>query len=270
MQFYKFWAKARHPEIRQIVCYGYSNESVEDAQRVAREITERVAQRWKSRDRGSYEYGAGAMREPVIERFTRASGDPVILSRNAYGALILNAPDVFIGDVDTPPALLGGLIGRLFGKKPATPEETVRATIRELVAERPGFHFRLYRTASGFRVFLVSQPVDPLSHESRQLMQRLNCDEIYAGLCQHQKCFRARLTPKPFRINMPRPPVRFPFLTSESQNKFEAWKERYEQRSTQFSACELVDEIGSGTMHADIESIVQLHDHYACTGNPLA
>ncbi len=270
MQFYEYWAQARHPEIQSIVCYGYSNDSVEDALRVARERTERVAQRWSSRDKGSYDYGEGPMREPMIETLTRDVGEPVILSRNSYGALILNAPDVFIGDVDHPPPSIGSVFGRLFGKKPPTPEEKTLTTLRELVAEMPELHFRLYRTASGLRVWLVSQPMDPLSHESRQLMQRLGCDEVYVRLCEHQRCFRARLTPKPFRMNMSRPPSRFPFLTPEAQRKFDAWKQRYEQAAARFSACELVDEIGSGRVHPEIDPIIKVHDLVACTGNPLA
>jgi len=62
--------------------------------------------------------------------------------------------------------------------------------------------FRVYRTFAGCRVACTSRPfawaVD--AWQAERLMRFLDADPKYAALCGKQKCYRARLTPKPWRV----------------------------------------------------------------------
>ena len=69
---------------------------------------------------------------------------------------------------------------------------------------------RAYATKQGVRLLFTDQPYDPASQEAQHIMAALGVDERYARLCASQGTFRARLTPKPWRIGISNPPARFP------------------------------------------------------------
>jgi hypothetical protein len=66
------------------VARGWSNESIEDARRVARELAQKVAGRLATGqdDRKQYLYGDRPLPEPII----REMGDTAVLTRNANRA----------------------------------------------------------------------------------------------------------------------------------------------------------------------------------------
>ena len=59
-------------------------------------------------------------------------------------------------------------------------------------------------------------------------MDFFNADRIYERLCVSQKCYRARLTPKPTRIHMRR-------YQDEA-----SWVEEYERRRRGHAVCQFV------------------------------
>jgi hypothetical protein len=63
--------------------------------------------------------------------------------------------------------------------------------------------YRIYETHSGCRVICTNRcfPQPKLEFASRRFMQFLKRDRQYIALCEAQGCFRARLTPKPWRDN---------------------------------------------------------------------
>jgi hypothetical protein len=61
--------------------------------------------------------------------------------------------------------------------------------------------YSVYRTAGGCRVLCTSMPFPWTTHHEWALrfMKFLGADPQYMELCGKQKCYRARLTPKPWR-----------------------------------------------------------------------
>ena len=78
-------------------------------------------------------------------------------------------------------------------------KRSVLARIHAVVARHPGMGLRLYRTANGYRCLVTHRTYDPASQECRELLEALGSDPLYIRLCRGQHCFRARLTPKPWR-----------------------------------------------------------------------
>jgi hypothetical protein len=87
------------------------------------------------------------------------------------------------------------------------------------------------------------------------MMDEFNCDPLYTRLCIKQGCYRARLTPKPYRMSMRAFKVRFP-RNGEDQ-EFQEWLRNYESASRNFCVCKLMEQIGRND---SLNEVVQLHD----------
>jgi hypothetical protein len=94
-------------------------------------------------------------------------------------------------------------------------------------------------------------------------------------MCLRQKCFRARLTAKPWRAGVamrmkPRPGV-WPVNPARMADRVQ-WVAEYERVSTGFAACRYLETIGSGTVDAEAELVRVVHDELAKaeSGLPLA
>jgi hypothetical protein len=91
----------------------------------------------------------------------------------------------------------------------------------------------------------------------------LRVDPMYARMCRNQKCFRARISPKPWRIGIsqhmkPRPgtwPVKSERLQERAQ-----WISTYEDTARAYAACRFVEALGSRTTHPAAREIQSLHD----------
>ena len=282
MNFFRYWAKANQTVIddRGIshgrTAFGHSNQSMElaiaDAEKRAKVLA--LAARDGELPRADQYYPVGPQREEIIESFDDDHGPHAILTRNNYGCIVLNTRELFFADIDVPePTWMQKLMQRFRKRKPAELERLIE-TLKRLVAEDQRLGFRLYRTRQGYRVMLTSRPLplgDPLSD---QLMDRLNADPLYRRLCRFQECYRARLTPKPWRINAlraPRGSRGFPFESKETEAAYRAWESAYHQAAGKFSVCELIGEFGSDSVDDSLAPVRKLHDHYALSsGLPLA
>ena len=116
--------------------------------------------------------------------------------------------------------------------------------LRQILNDRlPYTPARLYRTFKGFRLLLKTDRKAE-SPAMQELMKQLFCDSLYASFCARQKCYRARLTPKPRRIRM-NTALKFTFPYDEAQNEERrAWLEAYEGRSARYAVCRLVKSFG--------------------------
>ena len=65
----------------------------------------------------------------------------------------------------------------------------------------------------------------------------------------------ARLTPKPYRMNMPRYKVRFPREGDDSE--FQEWLADYEKESRNFNVCRFIEQVGAKHYLSDV---ARLHD----------
>lgn len=251
-----------------------------------------------ARDEMGYPYGV-SLREKLLDvpegpGWTDARGEPrAYVTRNGAGAHILNVADVMFLDWDTPVSYGPGLkklIGRLFGrskKAPAFPPpveptnaESVPAALAAIKPLRPlaeflkthhGWAVRLYRTAGGYRGLVTHATFDPAADAVQDDMTAWACDPMYRRLCRKQRSFRARLTPKGYRLGLwkdagvpkhfrfrypPAPPGEHP----EADALF-AWAEaEYEKRSAGFRACAYLGTMGLGGIHPAVAPVVAYHD----------
>ena len=137
----------------ELTAWGWSSTGKGDAENTARQrlgaLIARVRQGTEL-PRG-YDYGARAMREEIMQELRAADGGLAgVVTRNGYGALVLNTVRTMFVDVDLPPQP-GGL-RRLFGGKSAAGEAETLARLRAALAAHSIGSFRIYRTAAGFRV----------------------------------------------------------------------------------------------------------------------
>lgn len=283
LEFFKHWARVEeHLDVGDkqwhITRYGGSNVSGADAADKARRSLERLRRRLRTGESpDSYEYGQRALREEIVETIGDPASPAAVVTRNGYGALVLNTAHVLFADIDAPPRLtiarlLSGLLHILIGTVPEEPAEpTVPASISSVAEKDPKLGIRVYRTAAGFRCLVVSRIYDPMGAEADQLLSDLRSDPLYKRLCRAQECFRARLTPKFWRCGAPRPPSRFPWTCPQQESAMRAWEAAYRDRCQAYAVCQLVDVLGSERMHPEAAAIVRLHDEMTCReGLPLA
>jgi len=83
-------------------------------------------------------------------------------------------------------------------------------------------------------------------------------------MCKVQRCFRARLTPKPWRIGIDRrirPPVAAWSAGQANLPERLQWIARYEQRSTGHAACRYLCALGdTARIDPKAEHVRALHD----------
>lgn len=213
-----------------------------------------------------YEYWNGYIREEVLEEVTDRDGHVLaVLTRNSYGAIVLNTESVLFGDIDvSEPGLFSGLL-ELFGK-PKKDKAFFIAKIEQYQKQHPEYTIKVYETFAGLRVVVTNHIFENYSDSAKAIFTALGADPLYVRLCEAQSCFRARLTPKPWRIKLDRPASRFPRHEQSEINDFANWVQNYEIASAAVSAVKLVSVFGSDFEHPDVARVLAIHDHYACTG----
>jgi hypothetical protein len=260
----RFWARAEGTAVRDgqrlaLRLWGWSQDSVAEAMALATRRVADMSARFSSAAPGDpYLYGSRQpLREEII-RYLGADGrGQAVVTRNRYGALVLNTTQVPFIDVDAAaPTGLQGL-KRLFGRAPAV--DPTLARIRDACGQHPRQAFRVYRTAAGYRVFATNTYLDPASAETTAFLNGFAADPAFVTLCRLQASFRARLTPKPWRIGVPAPPGQHP-RDPVAQSEFGAWLLKYESASRAYATCAFVEAIGSAPPDADVRAVVDEHD----------
>lgn len=118
---------------------------------------------------------------------------------------------------------------------------------------------RLYETHNGFRAIITSSLFDPAEEVAQALMREFACDPLYARLCKVQGTFRARLTPKHWRLGLPKPFLehhRSGFTTQVQAG----WLEKYAQISQDRAVCRFVAQFGHDATDPTIQQVIALHD----------
>lgn len=281
----RFWEKesttATAPNGRSVAagCWGWSEHSPEEARsRAAASAKRLVARLLGDGDLPShYGYDERLPREEIVDEFTDADGQTqAIVTRNAYGSLILNTRDLMFIDVDFPPSRpqpLPGFLMKLLGQPaPQDPEASVGEKIRSAARNNRGLGFRIYRTKNGFRVMVLSRPIRAESDESRRLLDAFDADPLYRRMCKNQDCFRARLTPKAWRCHLSSPPARFPFADASQQAAQRDWEKNYLSAISNYSTCQYIETIGNDVPDPELVGLVELHDKLskASSSDPLA
>lgn len=296
--------------------FGWSNDSEADAELSARKHVEDACVRAKAGERVrrvdhkvAYNGAEGLpIREEVIKTF-----DDSVLSRNSYGSLCLNTPDVVFADVDVIPkpnylpnvfgyialvagAVIGasmalpdldswlvvaamvGFLGIFEALKRyaarnwlASPAKKALKRIRDFSSANVDWRLRVYRTPQGYRVLVMHSCFSPDSTHVQRFFSEIGTDPNYVRMCNNQQCFRARVSPKPWRIGLNRVdsgsgvwPVKPEHLRSR-----EKWLRRYEQESRAFASCVYIESLGANQLDVKAERIRAIHDEYSQAGRDL-
>lgn len=262
MNFPKFWARGKSGAF---AVWRSSDTSVNEAREAAQAAAERLAALFEADNLPDEKYGYGnrPMREPVLKEMRNAAGElSAAVTRNSYGCQVLNTTGALFVDIDLPePKKSGGMFGSLFGKRaePEDPAKTAMAKAGAWAQAHPGWNWRTYRTRGGLRLLATHALFDPSDPVCEQVFAAVDADPLYRKLCQTQKCFRARLTPKPWRCRIGHPPARWPFADAGEEQAFKNWDSGYKAACGSKATCQLLDQ-GSGVVHAELGEIVALHD----------
>lgn len=234
----------------------------------------------KGRPLGDYPYAdKDTIREELLtEQFDGKGNLVAAITRNRYGALVLNSANTLFADVDLPvqhrknPSFFNGLLSFFRksekGKDNSQNErEDYRKQFAEFHNQNPELVLRVYETYAGFRLIILNKLFDPLSEEAHSILKQLNSDELYIRLCRSQECFRARLTPKPWRCNFKAPPNNYPREDVKTEEKHLRWLQVYEDKAKDYGVCQLVEEFGDGKIEKSALKILQLHDKYVLNLN---
>lgn len=268
MRIPKYWAKkslqvSNHPVIQKISCWGYSEQSQSEAEKMAEERASKACDRLTQGlmpDR--YLYSDRPMREEIVEEKNIAeNGISYVITRNSYGALVLNSSGVMFVDIDqenTP-----GLIDRLLvmiGMKKLEKHGKIFSSVNSWLSDNPSWGIRLYETFKGYRMIITHDTFDPTDRISLSRLEKMGADRLYIKLCTAQECFRARLTPKPWRMGLPVPPGQFPRVNQEDIDSFRNWLAEYERLSSGYSACRLIGHFGNSYTKDEVARIIEHHD----------
>ena len=263
MKLYQYWTVEKQKilingQSQEITCYGGSNVTMEDARRAAMEKAQKI-QRKIAGERRVFEDYESEIREEILQTIDPRN----VITRNRYGARVLNSENILFLDIDKPkPAGLGGLFKK---KDTRSPKEQIFDMVKTLATTKySSYSFRIYETFQGARVIVLGRDFDPRSAETKKLMDEFNCDPLYTFLCIKQGCFRARLTPKPSRMKFRGFKVKYPREGDDSE--FQRWVSDYESMSRGFSVCKLIEQTGSSL--GEVPEAVRLHDDVTGVGYP--
>ncbi len=278
MHIPRSWARAseecrtRDNRVLDVAVWGWGDDDTA-AHREAASRLQRLLERIRRGDPfpSAYAYGSRPVREEILQRFDGSSAEELsaVVTRNRYGALVLNTARLLFLDVDLPAVSLRQRLRRLFSARSADPAEVALATLREALRRYGRATFRLYGTAAGLRAIAVDREFDPAGQDAQELMQRTGTDRSFMRLCVAQRSFRARLTPKPWRCDCSLPPGAHPRVDAALRQGFADWVCAYEAASKGYATCRYIETVGSGSPRRQSEELIRVHDRLTRCDDPL-
>jgi hypothetical protein len=259
--------------------WGWSMSSVAEAREVANEQLRTALANIRSGTRVGGYYPRAPLREPILEELIVDGEQALVITRNRYGAEILNTDRILIADIDLPGLaerarnMLRGLFRRSSSAPYASAEPAAvverLATLTSWADANPGLGVLVYRTASGLRVFVTGIVEPASSAQGERVLTELGADPIYRELCRSHGTFRARLTPKPWRLpGMQAPRGRWPHEESRAERRFQRWLTTYEAAAREYAVCRRL--LARGPAPSTLEAqIIQLHDDRTRVQAPL-
>lgn len=123
-------------------------------------------------------------------------------------------------------------------------------------------NFKVYRTRMGLRLIETTRLWEPKSQEVWTLMKDFMCDNVYMLFCLRQNCFRARLTPKPWRVKMTALNMKYPFDTKDDEAAYDRWVDEYQQKKNLKNVSDVFCQLGTGVINPSLQEIIDVHDNY--------
>lgn len=276
MRLYRYWSSAEKTvkDIKgrdiKLKRWAGSNNSLEDAKDIAEKLlansTKKAAtidskESWRQQ-KDKYGYAVNGVPEEVIGEIAETHG----ITRNRMGCLVLNAKNAMFVDIDLPRY---SFFSKLL-KRPK-PEEIFINRLENWVKQHTGFGVRVYRTAGGLRYLLSHGCTEP-DEKALAWMNELGSDPLYVKLCKVQSCFRARLSPKPWRIGVAKVPNNYPRDTSDDKEVFHKWLTNYNNTANKFASCHYLKTVGTRFVSEHLDLIIKEHDRMtkAQSNYPLA
>ncbi len=174
------------------------------------------------------------------------------------------------------PILVHHARGRLRRRPAAIARNETRALerVEAVVASVPRGRFALYRTPAGLRLLALHATFQPGASATQTLLRDLGTDPAFAQMCELQACFRARVSGKPWRMQVrhirPNPGI-WP-VHQDRRALRDAWIADYEAVAPRFAACRHLHDLGTGPIDPRCAQVQRLHDELsrARTDLPLA
>lgn len=267
MRIFRFWVRHRATldiagDTTEVGCWGGADASEAAAHADAEQRLAVVRARIGGQPQPGEGYEAD-IREELIERLDADNA----ITRNRYGALVLNSADHLIIDIDEPRYRFWEV---LFGlRDPRKRKQRILANLdkRARAADCTGLGLRVYETHKGIRVIVTGRVFPPTAEESARFMRSCNADWLYLTLCRKQACYRARLTPKPYRMRLRAHRVQYP-RDATQEAALREWLPGYEAASARYATCRLLRVIGV----AASSPVIDYHDRVCAvdSGRPLA
>lgn len=259
----KVTAEARFPDGRTkpVSVWGWGEDEfrakAKGSERLQR-VLERVLRGGPFPER--YAYGKRPVREEILQSIDGKSKDEPsgLVTRNGYGAQVLNTAQLLFLDVDVgTPGLFRGIRDLLGG---GSAHDRALSSLRDALQRYGRATFRIYRTARGLRAMAIDREFDAAADEAQALMRATGTDPSFAILCQVQRSFRARLTPKPWRCRVSAPPGKHPRQDAALRQRFQSWLLDYEKAASDYATCRYLETIGNSSPTRAARELIELHD----------
>ncbi len=135
--------------------------------------------------------------------------------------------------------------------------------VRHFLSAHPGWRVRVYRTPAGLRLLALHRLFDPREPAVQACFDALGVDPVYARMCHNQHCFRARVSPKPWRMGLQRmrPPYSAAWRPEHASLPARlAWVDAYQRKAQDYASCRYIETLGDGPVDADADAVRELHD----------
>ena len=242
MRVFKYWVRYNKKipisgNSHAIKLFGGSNISEVEAEKDAEKRAIGLAERINLGYRKDKEYEADILEE-IIEEIDENN----IVTRNRYGALVLNSKNLLFIDIDSYKLTFSNF----FFRKNLENKEKMFLDIERMIGKKKyaRHSFRLYETRKGYRLLVPHKNYVPRSKETKEIMRDFGADRFYYRFCLKQNCFRARLTPKPFRIKQKTPKIIFPDRDTKEEIAHSNWVAEYDKKSEDYATCKLIKTYG--------------------------
>jgi hypothetical protein len=294
------------PDTLDISSWGYSDRSEAEAEKKAHERIGDIVNAFnRSPNDEDFYYPFRVVNEEILKTIGEETSQQAIITRNKYHCQILNTAQLMFVDIDVdvsdikPPSFLSKILLRTSQiieeniRKEKERHEAVISRIEAFVRNQSNdfddIGLLVYRTFAGYRVIVSSRPLEPRGEDTHKIFDALGADPLYQSLCRTQNSFRARLTPKSWRM---KPEIieklsLYPLLrrrvtknmmekwSSEDEEKlriYDDWVETYERLHKGHSTCQFIKQVGHWKVDPSLAGLIQLHDEYtgAHTGLDLA
>ncbi len=130
-------------------------------------------------------------------------------------------------------------------------------------ASHPDWRVAVYQTPAGARLLALHAAFDARDASSIEFMTFVGADPLYQRMCRLQRCFRARVSPKPWRAGVKehfRAGGTWPVRDAQKLAVRAAWVGRYELAARGYASSRLAETVGEGRADPRIEPVRRLHD----------